>query len=162
MGQYVVGVRSLATSRPVRLILIHLSKQNIWRAFGYSCLVDMHLVKFQSGRSTSLDNRMYIRRCRQSESMLMRFLQMRPLSLRLPLWLSSRSRQIHNSPQNSAIPIAQLLARAPDQSANPDTIEVNGRVRSVRRQKTRAFASIGDGTSLEPLQAVLTPEQAEK
>lgn len=41
-------------------------------------------------------------------------------------------------------------------------VTVNGFVRSIRKQKTRSFAAIGDGTSLEPLQALLTPAQAER
>ncbi|KAK5002029.1 asparaginyl-tRNA synthetase, partial [Cryomyces antarcticus] len=40
-------------------------------------------------------------------------------------------------------------------------IRVDGFVRTVRKQKRVAFAAIGDGSSLEPLQAVLKPEQAE-
>ena len=98
----------------------------------------------------------------QNEPKLMRPAKMRPLRPWLSLLPLSHCRQIHSSTRNSAIRIEQLLARTPDQSSEPETVEVNGRVRSVRRQKTRAFASIGDGTSLEPLQAVLTPEQAEK
>ncbi|KAM3076277.1 asparaginyl-tRNA synthetase [Clarireedia jacksonii] len=54
--------------------------------------------------------------------------------------------------------IASLLERPP---TNPDDITVNGFVRSIRNQKTRSFASIGDGSSLQPLQALLTPEQAQ-
>lgn len=42
-----------------------------------------------------------------------------------------------------------------------DYVEVNGFVRSVRKQKRVAFAALSDGTTLEPLQIVLTPEQAE-
>ena len=54
--------------------------------------------------------------------------------------------------------IAALLTsdRTPD-----ETVTVNGFVQSVRKQKRVAFAALGDGTSLEPLQLVLTPEQAE-
>jgi asparaginyl-tRNA synthetase len=37
---------------------------------------------------------------------------------------------------------------------------LNGFVRTVRKQKRVAFAAIGDGTSLDAVQAVLTPEQA--
>ena len=43
-----------------------------------------------------------------------------------------------------------------------DKVVVSGYVRSIRNQKTRSFASIGDGSSLEPLQALLTPLQAER
>jgi len=42
------------------------------------------------------------------------------------------------------------------------TVTVHGFVQSVRKQKKIAFAALSDGSSLEPLQAVLQPEQAEK
>lgn len=42
------------------------------------------------------------------------------------------------------------------------SITVNGFVRTIRKQKTKSFAAIGDGTSLEPFQAILQPSQAEK
>ncbi|PQE19231.1 hypothetical protein CJF30_00007577 [Rutstroemia sp. NJR-2017a BBW] len=54
--------------------------------------------------------------------------------------------------------IANLLERSP---TDPEDITVNGFIRSIRNQKTRSFASIGDGSSLQPLQALLTPEQAQ-
>ncbi|EAW09534.1 asparagine--tRNA ligase SLM5 [Aspergillus clavatus NRRL 1] len=39
-------------------------------------------------------------------------------------------------------------------------IKVNGFIRSVRKQKRFAFAEISDGTTIEPLQAILKPAQA--
>ncbi|KAH8819795.1 asparaginyl-tRNA synthetase-like protein [Xylogone sp. PMI_703] len=60
-------------------------------------------------------------------------------------------------PAPAAVPISKLLASQP---ADPDNVTVNGFVRSIRQLKSRSFASIGDGSSLEPLQALLTPEQA--
>ncbi|KAF7198073.1 Asparagine--tRNA ligase, mitochondrial [Pseudocercospora fuligena] len=45
-------------------------------------------------------------------------------------------------------------------NAQQDDIEVNGWVRSVRKQKRTAFIHLGDGSTTEPLQAVLKPEQA--
>ncbi|KAJ5693008.1 hypothetical protein N7462_002431 [Penicillium macrosclerotiorum] len=39
-------------------------------------------------------------------------------------------------------------------------IKVNGFIRSVRKQKRFAFAEISDGSTLEPLQAILKPAQA--
>jgi len=38
---------------------------------------------------------------------------------------------------------------------------VNGWVKSLRKQKKIAFAALQDGSTLEPLQAVLKPEQTE-
>ncbi|KAH6677111.1 asparaginyl-tRNA synthetase-like protein [Halenospora varia] len=40
-------------------------------------------------------------------------------------------------------------------------LEVHGFVRSIRNHKKMSFASIGDGSTLEPMQAVLTPSQAQ-
>ncbi|KAF2459566.1 mitochondrial carrier domain-containing protein [Lineolata rhizophorae] len=41
-------------------------------------------------------------------------------------------------------------------------VSVNGFVRSVRKHKRVAFAAIGDGSSLQPLQVVMTPEHAKE
>lgn len=62
------------------------------------------------------------------------------------------------SPTASPLSVAKLLATPADDGER----QVYGFVRSIRKQKTRAFAAIGDGSSLEPLQALLTPAQAEK
>ncbi|KFY39881.1 hypothetical protein V495_05703, partial [Pseudogymnoascus sp. VKM F-4514 (FW-929)] len=61
------------------------------------------------------------------------------------------------SPTASLLSVAKLLATPADDGER----QVYGFVRSIRKQKTRAFAAIGDGSSLEPLQALLTPAQAE-
>ena len=39
-------------------------------------------------------------------------------------------------------------------------IKVNGFIRPVRKQKRFAFAEISDGSTIEPLQAILKPAQA--
>jgi aspartyl/asparaginyl-tRNA synthetase len=39
-------------------------------------------------------------------------------------------------------------------------VKVNGFIRSVRKQKRFAFAEISDGSTVEPLQAILKPAQA--
>lgn len=39
-------------------------------------------------------------------------------------------------------------------------ITINGFIRSVRKQKRFAFAQISDGSTVQPLQAFLTPTQA--
>jgi asparaginyl-tRNA synthetase len=62
----------------------------------------------------------------------------------------------------SRISVSSLLNRetaSPDGPAD-DLVTINGFVRSIRKQKRVAFAAIGDGTTIEPLQAVLTPDQA--
>lgn len=59
--------------------------------------------------------------------------------------------------------IARLLALPSDSTANSHrTVTVSGFVRSVRKQKHITFAAIGDGSSFDPLQVVLTPGQAEE
>lgn len=62
----------------------------------------------------------------------------------------------------SRISVSTLLNRETASSDGPadDLVTINGFVRSIRKQKRVAFAAIGDGTTLEPLQAVLTPDQA--
>lgn len=40
-------------------------------------------------------------------------------------------------------------------------LEIEGYVRSIRKQKRIAFAAIADGSNLQPVQAVLEPAQAE-
>lgn len=41
-------------------------------------------------------------------------------------------------------------------------VALHGHIRSVRKQKVVAFAALSDGTSLDPAQVVLRPDQAEK
>jgi asparaginyl-tRNA synthetase len=53
---------------------------------------------------------------------------------------------------------AKLLASPADEQEK----ELFGFVRSIRKQKQNAFAAIGDGSSLEAVQAVLTPDQAQR
>lgn len=57
--------------------------------------------------------------------------------------------------------IASLLkSSAENIDETSPQIEVNGYVRTIRKQKRIAFAAVGDGSSLQPVQAVLTPDQA--
>ncbi len=65
--------------------------------------------------------------------------------------------------------VASLLYPSQDQDpgleqgteSRSPVVTVNAWIRSVRRQKRVSFAHIGDGTTLTPLQAVLTKEQSE-
>ncbi|KAF2835926.1 mitochondrial carrier [Patellaria atrata CBS 101060] len=62
--------------------------------------------------------------------------------------------------------IASLLhpTSSPSTTSKPSegaTISINGFIRSVRQQKRVAFAAIGDGTTFEPLQVVMSPFLAE-
>lgn len=57
--------------------------------------------------------------------------------------------------------IASLLkSSAETTEESTPGIEINGYVRTIRKQKRIAFAAVGDGSSLQPVQAVLTPDQA--
>lgn len=65
--------------------------------------------------------------------------------------------------------IAELLTPASPLSSSPsrgpsdsETLTVHGYVRSVRKQKRIAFAAIGDGSTLQIVQAVLPPQLAEE
>lgn len=67
------------------------------------------------------------------------------------------------SPSN----LAALLRPSPPTSSSPssppdgETLTINGYVRTVRKQKRVAFAAIGDGSTLQTVQAVLAPQLAE-
>ena len=52
------------------------------------------------------------------------------------------------------------VARLLSQLTEADGVDVYGWVRSLRRQKKVAFVAIGDGSTLESVQAVLKPEDA--
>ncbi|TPX14667.1 uncharacterized protein E0L32_005062 [Thyridium curvatum] len=54
--------------------------------------------------------------------------------------------------------IAKLLEWTPKE---PSTIVVDGYVRSVRAMKSHHFVALGDGSSIQPLQAVLPAQKAE-
>ncbi len=61
--------------------------------------------------------------------------------------------------QHAPASISGLLEWKP---TNPvEKVAVNGFVRSVRAMKSHRFISVGDGSSLAPLQAVVPVDQAE-
>lgn len=58
--------------------------------------------------------------------------------------------------------IAQVLESSQTSDSDPPSlISVTGNVRTVRKQKRISFAAIGDGSTIQPLQVVLDPGQAE-
>jgi hypothetical protein len=71
---------------------------------------------------------------------------------------SSHARRLYHSSGPPCPTVAKLLNSSP----SDENVTVNGFIRSIRNQKARSFAVIGDGTSLEPLQALLTPVQAQR
>ncbi|GME35763.1 Asparagine--tRNA ligase, mitochondrial [Neofusicoccum parvum] len=56
--------------------------------------------------------------------------------------------------------LASSVARLLQRPRQGERVRVDGWVRSVRKQKRVAFAAVGDGSSLAPLQVVMSPEQA--
>lgn len=63
---------------------------------------------------------------------------------------------------HSSDPLYLTVSKLLDSLPSDRNVTVNGFIRSIRNQKARSFAVIGDGTSLEPLQAILTPVQAQR
>lgn len=72
--------------------------------------------------------------------------------------LRQSARYASNAAQSGRSGIAAILGR----EEPVDNAQVTGWVRSVRKQKKIAFAALGDGSTLDSLQAVLKPEQAEQ
>jgi asparaginyl-tRNA synthetase len=80
---------------------------------------------------------------------------------------TSVARLGHNSAspgtRPSVLRCAQILQASKADGPNrfeDQEVKVNGLVRSVRKQKRFAFAEISDGSTVEPLQAILKPAQA--
>jgi asparaginyl-tRNA synthetase len=80
---------------------------------------------------------------------------------------TSVTRLGHNSATPGARPgvlrCAQILQASKADGPNrfeDQEVQVNGFVRSVRKQKRVAFAEISDGSTVMPLQAILKPAQA--
>ncbi|RAL62024.1 hypothetical protein DID88_002512 [Monilinia fructigena] len=73
----------------------------------------------------------------------------------------SRSFSISYPTKSSQLSVAKLLGTSP-KDIDEVKVNVNGFIRSIRNQKKISFASIGDGSSVQPLQALLTPQQAER
>jgi asparaginyl-tRNA synthetase len=59
-------------------------------------------------------------------------------------------------------PASPLSPTATQGSPEGEALTVHGYVRSVRKQKRIAFAAIGDGSTLQTVQAVLSPQLAEE
>ena len=92
----------------------------------------------------------------------MRLWVVKPLVPRIIVKSSPCSRCLYARQTRCNSSIAALLGSVSSDASEPQNVTVNGFVRSVRKQKRVAFAALGDGTSLEPLQVVLTPNQAER
>ena len=49
----------------------------------------------------------------------------------------------------------------PESTADGSNVTVSGFIRTLRKQKKIAFVALGDGSTLQPLQVVLQPEQCQ-
>jgi asparaginyl-tRNA synthetase len=74
--------------------------------------------------------------------------------------ISSTRRQFTTSRVHllQKVGIANLLHQ--NALSSDQQIQVNGWIRSVRKQKRIAFVALGDGSTIDSIQAVLKPEQA--
>lgn len=90
----------------------------------------------------------------------------RNAALRAPVHAIWRCRLRYSStlaPTNIAHILSDSVSSlSPDSSLSVSgTLTVNAFVRTVRKQKRVAFVALGDGSTLQTVQAVLTPEQAD-
>jgi asparaginyl-tRNA synthetase len=73
--------------------------------------------------------------------------------------LPQRLQRCYSTSAAEVITVDRLLRASSPKEGN---VTVNGYIRSIRNQKTRSFAAVGDGTTLQPIQALLTPAQAQE
>ena len=71
-----------------------------------------------------------------------------------------RCRQIFEASKAPATTTSDSGTGPAATSLDNSEIQIKGFVRSVRKQKRWAFAQISDGSTVRPVQAILTPEQA--
>jgi len=93
----------------------------------------------------------------KARSLCLRGLDTR-ISHHRPSFLRQISSSLPPTPTIAKLLTSSVLAVRGENSS----VTINGFVRSVRKQKSVAFAAIGDGTTVEPLQAVLSPSQADR
>lgn len=90
---------------------------------------------------------------------------MRPASLSRATRLTNRISIATRKPphlsfsQLAPTSVAKLLDRKAGNEVGD--VVVNGFVRSVRHMKSQSFVSLGDGSSLAPLQALVPPDRSE-
>ncbi|KAL8949370.1 MAG: hypothetical protein Q9222_004520 [Ikaeria aurantiellina] len=76
--------------------------------------------------------------------------------------MSSTSLHIQHSSTNVHLPtVASALRLRTGDDRDDIHIDVVGSVRTIRRQKQRTFVEIGDGSTVQSLQAVLNPKDAQ-
>ena len=81
------------------------------------------------------------------------------LSRRSPSYFTGPSKLSRASISTAPTNVSSFLGFKPDEPV--DNVKIDGYVRSVRAQKRHHFVTIGDGSSLESLQAVVPADQAE-
>ena len=78
-------------------------------------------------------------------------------------WIRGGMKGVENRPQQCCIAtqrIATILQASNESTPEDSTLQINGAIRTIRKQKRVAFAEITDGSTIKPLQAVLSPSQA--
>lgn len=85
---------------------------------------------------------------------------LRPSTILRPLDLRRVAGFHQCASQWSSRSVAELLQWKPAEKA--DDVTVNGFVRSVRSMKTHRFVSVGDGSSLAPLQALVQADDGKE
>ena len=85
----------------------------------------------------------------------------RQINHRLPVLILSRSVTLQSA-LNVAKPTTSTILSSPIRDAAPHQITLEGFVLSVRKQKRIAFAVLADGSTVEGVQVVLSPKQAEE
>ena len=94
--------------------------------------------------------------------------QRSPRTTKMQTWrrafTTSITRLNYSPPTASARPVLLRCAKLLQESGeNEDRdIRLQGLIRNVRKQKKVAFAEISDGSTIRPVQTILTPEHAAK
>ena len=86
-----------------------------------------------------------------------------PASECQPSLIEPSIKEIANTEIDAPLYRAAQLFREPEAipvRSKYEDIKISGNIRSIRKQKNASFAHISDGSTLAPIQAVLTPELA--
>ncbi|KAL1935509.1 hypothetical protein VTP01DRAFT_4649 [Rhizomucor pusillus] len=68
----------------------------------------------------------------------------------------------YSTKSSSLLPTKTIKSHLSDESVPGSNVQVRGWIRSVRKQKQVCFANLNDGTTVKGMQAILTPELAER
>lgn len=74
----------------------------------------------------------------------------------------NQARRLYSTQRQQCLFPTRTIRSLLDTTQDNGNVAVRAWIRSVRKQKQVAFANINDGSSLKGMQAILTPEQAER